>query len=191
MIEGLSAAARQVFLGTVEPEPFQRLAFEQRPDGMHSGPVPRLVHEIFLNAVRQAVAQSLDLSSLLGADYDRLVASAEDLLLPAGQASDLPGQLGEEVAHESGELSGILGPEQEVHVVGDADQEADPDLVTALGPGEGPDEDLVELGTGAEQGTAMERPAGDLGQGSFLWDEAESSAHAQIRRKIGPETSSP
>jgi hypothetical protein len=76
-------------------------------------------------------------------------------------------------------------------VVGDTDEEADLNLVTLLGPGEGPDDDLVHQGTGAEQETAVERPAGHFHQGSSFWDEAKSSAHTQIRRKIGPETYSP
>jgi hypothetical protein len=76
-------------------------------------------------------------------------------------------------------------------VVPNADEEADLDLVALLGPGEGPDDDLVHQGTGTEQGTAVERPAGHLDQGSSFWDKAKSSAHTQIRRKIGPETYSP
>jgi hypothetical protein len=36
----LPAAAGRVLLGAVEPEPFQDLAFEQCPDGVHPGPIP-------------------------------------------------------------------------------------------------------------------------------------------------------
>src|SRR4051812_24364457 len=78
-----------------------------------------------------------------------------------------------------------------MHVVGDADEEADPDFVALLGPGEGPNDDLVQHGTGTEQGTAVERPAGHLDQGSSFGDEAESSAHTLGRRKNGPESDSP
>jgi hypothetical protein len=45
-IEVLSAAARRVFLGAVEPEAFQDFAFDERPDGMDSGPVPRPFDQI-------------------------------------------------------------------------------------------------------------------------------------------------
>jgi hypothetical protein len=37
----------------------------------------------------------------------------------------------------------------------------------------------------------VDRAAGDLDQGTAVWDVAELSAHAGIRRKNGPETSSP
>ena len=43
-IEGLSSPASRVLLRAVEPEPFQDLAFEQRPDGVDSGPIPRPFH---------------------------------------------------------------------------------------------------------------------------------------------------
>src|SRR5436305_11953329 len=63
-------------------------------------------------------------------------------------------------------------------MIGDAHEEADPGLVVALlGPGEGPDDDLVQLGTGTEQETALEGPAGHLDQGSSFGDETEFSAH--------------
>jgi hypothetical protein len=78
-----------------------------------------------------------------------------------------------------------------MHVVGDADEETDPDLVALLGPGEGPDDDLVQQGTGTEQGKAVERPAGHFDQGSSFGDEAESSAHTLRRRKNGPESDWP
>src|ERR1700748_43921 len=64
-----------------------------------------------------------------------------------------------------------------MHVVRDADEETDLDRVALLGPGEGPDDDLVHQGTGTEQEAAVEGPAGDLHKSSPFWDETESSAH--------------
>src|SRR3954463_13499884 len=65
-----------------------------------------------------------------------------------------------------------------MHMIGEPYEEADPDLVVALlGPGEGPDDDLVQHGTGTEQEAAVEGTAGDLDQGSSFWDETDSSAH--------------
>jgi hypothetical protein len=62
----LSAAASQVLLGAVEPEPLQDLAFEQRPDAVHPGPIPGPVHKILLRAVRETVPESLDLGARIG-----------------------------------------------------------------------------------------------------------------------------
>jgi hypothetical protein len=73
-----------------------------------------------------------------------------------------------------------------MHVIPKADEEADPDLVALLGPGEGPDDDLVHQGTGTEQETAVEGPAGHLDQGSSFGYEAESSAHTPEDGKSVP-----
>src|SRR3954462_11019577 len=64
-----------------------------------------------------------------------------------------------------------------MHMVREAYEETDLDLVALLGPGEGPDDDLVHQGTGTEQETAVEGTAGDLDQGSSCGDVADSSAH--------------
>jgi hypothetical protein len=162
-----------------------------RSDGVDSGPIPGPFDQVFLGAVREAVAQPFDLGRLLLADYDRLVASAEDLLSPAGQPPDLPRQLRAESAHEARELPGVIDSQQEVQVVRGADKKADPDAIALLGPGKGPKDDLVQPGTGTEQEAAVECPAGHFHQGALFWDEAEVSTHAGIRRKTGSESSSP
>src|SRR3954466_3142869 len=74
-----------------------------------------------------------------------------------------------------------------MHRIGQPYEETDPDLVVALlGPGEGPDDDLVHQGTGTEQETAVEGTAGDLDRGSSFGDEADSSAHTPEDGKSGP-----
>ncbi len=55
---------------------------------MDSGPIPRPFHQILLTAVRESIPKPLDLGGILGADHNRLVATPEDLLLPAGQKPD-------------------------------------------------------------------------------------------------------
>jgi hypothetical protein len=190
-IEFLPSAAGQVFLGAVEPEPFQDLAFEQGPDCVDPGPIPGTFDQVLLRAVGESVAQSLDLGCLLLADDDRLVSPAEDLLSPAGQPPDLSRQLRAEGAHEVWELPGVVHSQQEVQMVRGADEKTDPDTMPLFDPGEGPKEDLVQPGTGTEQEAAVECPAGHFHQGAFVGDEAESSAHAPIRRKKGAESSSP
>jgi hypothetical protein len=59
---------------------------------------------------------------------------------------------------------------------------ADTDAVAALGPPEDADDNLVELPAGTKEETAVDRTAGDLDQGTLVWDVAKSSAHAGIRR---------
>jgi hypothetical protein len=60
-------------------------------------------------------------------------------------------------------------------MAGEAFEEAGLGRVALLGPGEGPDDDLVQHGTGAEQETAVEGPADDFHKRSSSWDESESS----------------
>src|SRR5436305_6461068 len=56
-----------------------------------------------------------------------------------------------------------------------------------LGPGEGPDDDLVQHGTGTEQEPAVEGPAGDLHKRSSFWNESESSAHHPQKTEKHPQ----
>jgi len=49
---------------------------------------------------------------------------------------------------------------------------ADSHLVTALGPSQDADDDLVELPAGPKEETAVDGTAGDLDQGTAVWDEA-------------------
>ncbi len=49
-VEGLPSASSRVLLRAVEPEPFQHLVFEQRADGVGSGPIQRSFDEVLLRA---------------------------------------------------------------------------------------------------------------------------------------------
>lgn len=98
--------------------------------------------------MRETVPEPLQLDGLLIADHDRLVATPEDLLRPAVQTPRLLRQLRAEVPHEACELLSVVNPQQQVQVIGGADDETDPDAIAAFGPGEGPEEDLVQLGSG-------------------------------------------
>ena len=55
-VEFLSTAASQILLGTVEPEPFQDLAFEQRPDRVDPWPIPGPFDKVLFRAVRETVS---------------------------------------------------------------------------------------------------------------------------------------
>ena len=63
---------------------------------------------LFTTYALRPTPQALDLGGLFGADDDGLVAAAEDLLAPAGEPSCFTGELGEEVAHEAGELVSVI-----------------------------------------------------------------------------------
>lgn len=176
----LSAATGGVLLSAVEPVAFQDRSLGQGPDGMAPGPLPDV-----LDAVAEDVLQPLDLRGLLAADHDRLITPLEDLLPPARQPAHLSRQLRVEVPHELAELAGVVHPQGQVEMVGKKSETADLDRVETLRPGESPDDDLVHRGTGTEQETAVERPAGHLHQRASFWNEAESSAHAHTGRKKG------
>jgi len=89
------------------------------------------------------------------------------------------------------ELADVVDVEQEVEVIGEKGKAAAADFVEPLGASEDADDDVVELRTGPEEVAAVDGPAGDLDQGPAFGDVTESSSHAQIRRKITPESSSP
>ena len=55
----------------------------------------------------------------------------------------------------------------------------DLDRVLALGASEDAEDDVVELRGRAQQQTPLDGPAGDLDEGTSLWDEAQMATHAQ------------
>src|SRR5262249_17035818 len=139
------------FLGTVEPGPFDRIAGEQGGSTMNTGPVGEVLDQSLLDAMREQVLKPGDLGRLLLADDNGLVTPAPDLVLPAGAARDLAGEVGIEIAHEERELLGVGDVEEEVKVVGQEDVGAKADGVEALGTTEDTQEDVVELGAGEQK----------------------------------------
>src|SRR5262245_35804256 len=93
-------AAGSVLLRAVVPDSRENLLAQKSADGVDAGPVLRPLDKPLLGAVGEDVSQSLDLCGLFGADDDRLVASPEDLLPPAGKPPHFPRQLGKKMAHE-------------------------------------------------------------------------------------------
>ena len=106
---------------------------------------------------------------------------------PAGLTSEV----GIKVAHEAGKLADVVDVEQKVKMIREEGKTAAADFVKTLGASEHADDDVVELRAGPEKETAVDGPAGDLDQGPAFGYVTESSSHAQIRRKIDPESSSP
>jgi hypothetical protein len=62
-----------------------------------------------------------------------LVAARPDLVLPAGQAADLPAKFGVEVTHELRKLASAVDVEQKVVVVRSKRIGVHPDSIEALG----------------------------------------------------------
>src|SRR5215216_1334336 len=92
-VQPLAPTAGSVLPLPVEPDTFQRLAGEERLDGMGSRPLRETLHEVLFDRVRENVLQPPDLGPLLAADHDPIVSPPEDLLLPAVKPAYLPGQL--------------------------------------------------------------------------------------------------
>ena len=90
------------------------------------------------------------------------VATAPDLLPPAVEAPDLSGDLGVNVAHEAGELLDTPGPEEEMAVVRQVDEAADPHTVAFLEASQGPDDDRIERWAWPQEESPLDHPAGDL-----------------------------
>ena len=174
----LSSVTGGVLLGAIEPVALEVFALDQSPRDVHSRPVLGTCDKAFFTAVREQVLQSLDLCSVLAADHDRLVSPRPELLGPAIEPAGFAGEVRVYVAHELGELAGVVDVEEKVVVRGGKHVSADADLVETLGPSQDADDDLVELPAGPKEETAVEGAAGDLDQGTAFWDEAKSSAHA-------------
>src|SRR5262249_10281314 len=63
--EGLALAPGAVLPGAVEPVPSERLALQEGPDSRDSRPVPQLLDQALLAAVRQHILEPPDLGGLL------------------------------------------------------------------------------------------------------------------------------
>ena len=181
-VEVLSPAAGGVRLGLVEPVALHGLAGQEGLRAVHSRPIRDSLHESLLDPVREDVFQPLNLGAFFGADHDGLVPPRPDLVAPVDEAPDFARQVGVDVAHEAGELEGIVHIEGEVEMVRDECVRTDADRVLPLGPSQDADDDVVDGRVRAKEETAVEGSAGDLDEGTAFGDEPESS-HARIRRK--------
>ncbi len=134
----LAAVPCRVFLGAIEPEALERFAVQEIADAMDARPVPDTFDQTFFDPVREEIFEPGGLRCLFVADHNGLVPACPDLVGPAGQTSDLPGEVGCEIAHERGELERVVDPEECVHVIAQRDETADPDLVQTLCPARTP-----------------------------------------------------
>ncbi len=100
------------------------------------------------------------------------VPSAPELLAPVGPSAGLLGEVAVEEVHEGGESLRVGNPEKQVVVVGEEDEADKSDRMFVLCPAENTEHDLVETAGGLEQEPSMNRPAGDLDQGTAFGNEA-------------------
>ena len=140
--------------------------------------------ESFLDALGQEVSESIDLSFGLFGDRDMRVASSPDLLVPVGQPTDLSGEVAADVAHESGQLVGVLGGDNQVVVIRQEDEGVNRHVEELLGSPEDSVDDLAQLGRGPEQESPLEGPLRDL-HGETRRDMTEAARHAGTRTDCG------
>jgi hypothetical protein len=148
--------------------PLRGLALDQRTRAVDPGPLVDPLHQILLDPVCQMVTEALQLSRLLVAHLDGLVAPGEDRGLPVRPAGDLLGEVAVEVLHELCELPGVLDPDEHVVVAREHHEAVEGHPVEALGPAEDAQDDLVELPAGPEQRPALNGAVGDFEEGSAL-----------------------
>src|SRR6185295_13742695 len=185
-LEGLSATPSGVLAGPVEPETFQNLLSEHGPDGVDARPILGPSDESFLAPLGEDVLQALALGSVFMGHQDRVVSPRPEFLAPVGEATGLAGEIGVQVAHEPGELLGVIDGEKQMEVVGKKGEGANSDGVETLRASQDADDEGVELGRWAEKEASVEGPAGDLHERTALGNEAQSS-HSWYRRKTGSE----
>jgi hypothetical protein len=180
-VEGFSSMAGCVLLSPVEPESRRVFALDQRSRDVDSGPILRTCDETLFATIREEIPESRDLGIFLSADDDGLVSPRPDLVLPFMETTDLSGDVGGHISHESREPVGGIDVEQKVEVIRGEHVPADAHLVQTLGSPEDADDDLVEHGGRPKEETALEGPAGDLDQGAIVGNEAEGAAHTRNR----------
>jgi len=79
---------------------------------MDAGPLTHPGHEMFLDPIGEYIEEPGGLGALFVADDDGLIAPGPGLVLPAGEADDLTGELGIEETHEARELLDVLDADQ-------------------------------------------------------------------------------
>jgi hypothetical protein len=122
----------------------QGLAVAPGAAGLHARPIPHPFHQVLLDSVRQDVREALDLRSLFLGDDGHVVAALEDVSLPAGQAVDLAGELGLDVAHEAGDLLGVLDYGEDVEVRRQRGDGTEGEVVVSLTSSEDAEDEVVE-----------------------------------------------
>ena len=122
---------------------------------MHPRPFGDPCHQSFFDSVRKNIAKTLDLGEVFVADHDGLISARPDSVPPAGEALDLEGQAGVDIAHEVGVLFRIGNAQIEVVVIGQERKSDEADAVDSLGSAEDSEDDVVELKARPEEEAAL------------------------------------
>jgi hypothetical protein len=169
LAEGAVAPPGLVLRGAVEPDAAHPPAREKRLGGGGPRPILGAFDQTLFAAVAEQVAEPLLLRLGLVADDDVRVASAEQLLPPVVEPSDLLGDVASEVRHEGREGLAVLGEEKHVAVVRQASEGADLDRVALGGLNENAVEHLDESPGGTEQVAAVDGLLRDLDERSWRY----------------------
>jgi hypothetical protein len=136
-----------------------------------------VLYQVFLDSVAEDIGETLDLSSLLFSDDGHVVVAREDGSLPAGEAVDLAGELGLEIAHEARDLPGILDHGEEVKMRRKCGDSTKGEVMVSLASTEGTEDDVVERRPGPKKESALDGAAGDEDEGTGFGEVSEFSGH--------------
>ena len=121
-----------VLRGPVEPCALEVGAVTEGSSAVHAGPLMRPLHKTLLDPVPKKVGKSPHLGFFFVGHEDRSIPPRPELLPPAMQSPDFPGDVTGYVVHERGELLRGVGGHQQMSVVAQDDEAVDLDSVLAL-----------------------------------------------------------
>jgi hypothetical protein len=130
-----------------------------------SRPVDGSGNQALLHALREEVAQALDLRTLTE-DGNVGVAAGPHLVRPTHEATDLAGEVARQVRHEAREVTSVSGRHEQVEVVGEEEKAMDRHFEALGGPAEDTDDDSAKLGRGPKEETTLDSALGDLDDGA-------------------------
>lgn len=133
----ISSPSGRAIKGTsVVPDSDERGPFCQSGDAVSSGPVFGPRDEILFDSMAQEVGESVELSALVGGDWDCVIAAAPESSTPAVEALNLAGEFGLEISHEFRQVFGVPWSHKKVEVIGSEGECVDWHGAAALGTAE-------------------------------------------------------
>jgi hypothetical protein len=142
--------------GPIEPDATKRRSADEGGSRRGPGPTVSPVHEPFLQTLAQNVSQASRLAVTIS-DDDGAVAAGPERAPPPMTASDLLGDIGEDVLHESGKLVSVVDTEECVHMVAQDGEGEDTDAVEFLGTSDDPEDEVIGGWIRAKQEPASDR----------------------------------
>ena len=110
----------------------------------------RSLHKTLLDPVPEKVGKSPHLGFLFMGHEDRSIPPRPELLPPAMQSPDFPGDVTGHIVHERGELLRGVGGHQQMSVVAQDDEAVDLDSVPALRATDDTDDQVIGAQAGAQ-----------------------------------------